>query len=127
MAGFEAKHVMIDEDSPLICPSKFLIFSLLQSISMPLLWDNFAAQLDSVRASNSLIESSVPANVAIAELSTRHERLKSALAAAAAAGNQQMMESVQAALENREATMELPSLESGPQAFLKALKAKPFA
>jgi len=127
MAGFEAKHVMINEDFPLICPSKFLIFSLLQSISMPLLWDNFAAQLDSVRASNSLIESSGPANVAIAELSTRHERLKSALAAAAAAGNQQMMESVQAALENREATMELPSLENGPQAFLKALKAKPFA
>ena len=91
---------------------------------MPLLWENLANQLNSIRASTPYTYSFNAGNAAEPDLSTRHERLKAALDAATTAGNQQMIESVKAALENREAKMELPSMESGPQAFLKALNEK---
>ena len=91
---------------------------------MPLLWENLANQLNSVRASTPYTYSFNTGTTAEPDLATRTERLKAALEAATTAGNQQMIESVKAALENREAKMELPSMESGPQAFLKALNEK---
>lgn len=91
---------------------------------MPLLWENLANQLNSVRASTPYTYSFNAGTTAEPDLATRTERLKAALEAATTAGNQQMIESVKAALENREAKMELPSMESGPQAFLKALNEK---
>ena len=41
-------------------------------------------------------------------------------------GNTQMIESLNAALEGREASFDLPPIESGPQAFLKTLNQKAF-
>ena len=91
---------------------------------MPLLWENLTNQLNSVRASTPYTYSFNGGTAAEPDQSTRNERLKAALEAATASGNEQMIESVKAALENREAKMELPSMESGPQAFLKELSDK---
>jgi len=79
-----------------------------------LLWENLAKQLESVRAT-------APAVSADAGVS-REARLKAALKAVENSGNTMMIESLKAALEGREAKMELPPVSSGPSAFLKSLK-----
>ena len=89
---------------------------------MPLLWDALACQLDSVRAvGNGLTASS---EIAAPELS-RGRRLQNALKAIQHSGNSQMIESLQAALEGRQARLELPDLPrpgqntmSGPEVYL---------
>ena len=91
---------------------------------MPLLWDNFAAQLNSVRAGGGYDYSTWAAPAEAPLEGSREERLKTALEAIKDSGNAQMIESLNAALEGREASFELPALESGPQAFLKTLDQK---
>ena len=81
---------------------------------MGLLWENLAKQLESVRAS-------VPAVSADVGVS-REVRLKAALKAVENSGNTMMIESLKAALEGREAKMELPPVASGLPAFLESLK-----
>ena len=57
-----------------------------------------------------------------AVLVLREARLKAALKAVENSGNTMMIESLKAALEGREAKMELPPVSSGPAAFLESLK-----
>ena len=88
---------------------------------MPLLWENLGNQLNSVRSTTNVDYSTWSTPSGAPDQGSREERLKKALAAVKATGNSQMIESLTAALEGREATMELPDLESGPQAFLKTM------
>ena len=74
---------------------------------MALLWENFVSQLDSVRASSSVW---APPASADAIEDTREQRLRKALEAVKNTGNTQMIESLQAALEGRQANLELPDL-----------------
>jgi len=83
-----------------------------------LLWENLAQQLESVRA-----QSVQPESVALS--ASREARLLKALKAVENSGNSVMIASLKAALEGREATLELPPVNSGPAAFLKALESKP--
>ena len=90
---------------------------------MALLWENLNSQLDSVRA-----VSTAPAAIgATVTDDTREQRLQKALAAVRKTGNSQMIESLEAALEGRQANLELPDLPvpgelsqgvSGPEAYL---------
>ncbi|RPF83984.1 MAG: hypothetical protein CBB80_002970 [Synechococcus sp. TMED20] len=89
---------------------------------MALLWENFVSQLDSVRASSSVW---APPASADAIEDTREQRLRKALEAVKNTGNTQMIESLQAALEGRQANLELPDLPipgqtalSGPETYL---------
>ena len=89
---------------------------------MALLWENFVRQLDSVRASSSVW---APPASADAIEDTREQRLRKALEAVKNTGNTQMIESLQAALEGRQANLELPDLPipgqtalSGPETYL---------
>ena len=88
-----------------------------------MLWDALARQLDSVRAVG-LTTSSDSSEVAAPEL-TRGRRLKNALTAIQNSGNSQMIESLQAALQGRQARLELPDVPrpgqnamSGPEVYL---------
>ena len=85
-----------------------------------LLWDAFARQLYSVRA----VGATASSEAAAPEL-TRGRRLQNALMAIQHSGNSQMIESLQAALQGRQARLELPDLPrpgqmamSGPEAYL---------
>ena len=87
---------------------------------MPLLWENLARQLDSVRASRGSA-----ASMGSGGEESREQRLQKALAAVKDSGNSQMIESLKAALEGRQANLELPDLPvpgqtamSGPEAYL---------
>ena len=87
---------------------------------MALLWENLSSQLDSVRAS---IGRGSAAGSGGEE--SREQRLQKALAAVKESGNSQMIESLKAALEGRQANLELPDLPvpgqtamSGPEAYL---------
>ena len=89
---------------------------------MALLWDNLASQLDSVRASTPVL--APPATTDAIE-ETREQRLRKALEAVKNTGNTQMIESLQAALEGRQANLELPDRPvpgqtalSGPESYL---------
>jgi hypothetical protein len=89
---------------------------------MALLWENFVSQGDSVRASSSVW---APPASADAIEDTREQRLRKALEAVKNTGNTQMIESLQAALEGRQANLELPDLPipgqtalSGPETYL---------
>ena len=89
---------------------------------MAMLWENFVSQLDSVRASSSVW---APPASADAIEDTREQRLRKALEAVKNTGNTQMIESLQAALEGRQANLELPDLPipgqtalSGPETYL---------
>lgn len=93
---------------------------------MPLLWDNLAKQLESVRAGGGFDYSAWASPAAAPIQGSRDERLKMALDAIQDSGNPQMIESLNAALEGREASFDLPPIESGPQAFLKTLNQKAF-
>ncbi|WP_028953603.1 hypothetical protein [Synechococcus sp. CC9616] len=92
---------------------------------MALLWENFVSQLDSVRASSSVW---APPASADAIEDTREQRLRKALEAVKNTGNTQMIESLQAALEGRQANLELPDLPipgqtalSGPETYLSQI------
>ena len=91
---------------------------------MPLLWENLARQLDSVRAADTTTTAVTDGTGGV----SRQQRLQAALAAIQDKGNPLMVESLKAALEGREPRMELPELPqslqsdlSGPEASLRAI------
>ena len=82
---------------------------------MALLWDNLAQQLDSVRATAS--PTAVVSPLAVSENaddpSDRQRRLQKALEAIKDSGNAMMIESLTAAIEGRQANLNLPELPDG--------------
>ena len=87
---------------------------------MALLWENLSSQLDSVRASSGRGNAARSGGEESSE-----PRLQQALAAVKESGKSQMIESLKAALEGRQANLELPDLPvpgqtamSGPEAYL---------
>ena len=89
---------------------------------MALLWENLANQLESVRAGNPVWRAT---GMGDAAEPSREQRLLKALNAVKSSGNSQMIESLQAALEGRQAKLDLPDLPmpgqsslSGPEAYL---------
>ena len=88
---------------------------------MALLWENLATQLDRVRATNTAplsSSSSSSSTVAVADdPSDRRRRLQKALEAIKDSGNAMMIESLTAAIEGREANLNLPELPDGIAKF----------
>ena len=87
---------------------------------MALLWENLATQLDRVRATNTapLSSYSSSSTVAVADdPSDRRRRLQKALEAIKDSGNAMMIESLTAAIEGREANLNLPELPDGIAKF----------
>ena len=86
---------------------------------MALLWDNLAQQLDSVRSTQ--LATAVPTPVMAQEItddsSDRRLRLQKALDAVKDSGNAMMIESLTAAIEGREANLNLPELPDGMAKF----------
>ena len=86
---------------------------------MALLWDNLAQQLDTVRATESATAVATP--VAVPETaedpSDRQRRLQKALEAVKDSGNAMMIESLTAAIEGRQANLNLPDLPEGIDKF----------
>ena len=86
---------------------------------MALLWDNLAQQLDSVRATAS--PTAVVSPVAVSangdDPSDRQRRLQKALEAIKDSGNAMMIESLNAAIEGRQANLNLPELPDGIAKF----------
>ena len=86
---------------------------------MALLWDNLAQQLDTVRAAESA--TGVVSPVAVSENaddpSDRQRRLQKALEAIKDSGNAMMIESLTAAIEGRQANLNLPELPDGIAKF----------
>ena len=85
---------------------------------MGLLWENLASQLDSVRSTAVV---TAPVSTASAEAlddpANRRRRLEQALAAIKDSGNATMIESLTAAIEGREANLNLPELPDGISKF----------
>lgn len=81
---------------------------------MGLLWENLASQLDSVR-STTVVAAPVSAASAdsLDDPANRRRRLEQALAAIKDSGNTTMIESLTAAIEGREANLNLPELPDG--------------
>ena len=86
---------------------------------MALLWENLATQLDRVRATNTVSQSSVSTSTtAVADdPSDRRRRLEAALEAIQDSGNAMMIESLKAAIEGRQANLNLPELPDGIAKF----------
>ena len=85
---------------------------------MALLWENLATPLDRVRATNTAPLSSSSSTVAVADdPSDRRRRLQKALEAIKDSGNAMMIESLTAAIEGREANLNLPELPDGIAKF----------
>ncbi len=86
---------------------------------MALLWDNLAQQLDTIRAAESA--TGVVSPVAVSENaddpSDRQRRLQKALEAIKDSGNAMMIESLTAAIEGRQANLNLPELPDGIAKF----------
>ena len=85
---------------------------------MALLWDNLAQQLDSVRSTQ--LSTAVPTPVmgqVTDDPSARRLRLQKALEAVKDSGNAMMIESLTAAIEGREANLNLPELPDGVAKF----------
>ena len=86
---------------------------------MALLWDNLAQHLDTVRATESA--TAVVTSVAVPETaedtSDRQRRLQNALEAVKDSGNAMMIESLNAAIEGRQANLNLPELPDGIAKF----------
>ena len=86
---------------------------------MALLWDNLAQQLSNVRASASATAVVTPVNGSGTsdDPSDRRRRLQKALEAVKDSGNAMMIESLNAAIEGREANLNLPELPDGVAKF----------
>ena len=87
---------------------------------MALLWENLATQLDRVRATNTVSQSSVSTTTTTTvadDPSDRRRRLETALEAIKDSGNAMMIESLKAAIEGRQANLNLPELPEGIAKF----------
>ena len=87
---------------------------------MALLWENLATQLDRVRATNTVSQSSVSTTTTTTvadDPSDRRRRLETALEAIKDSGNAMMIESLKAAIEGRQANLNLPDLPDGIAKF----------
>jgi hypothetical protein len=86
---------------------------------MALLWENLATQLDRVRATNTVSQSSVSTTTTTVadDPSDRRRRLETALEAIKDSGNAMMIESLKAAIEGRQANLNLPELPDGIAKF----------
>ena len=86
---------------------------------MALLWDNLAQQLSNVRASASAtaVVTPVDGSGTSDDPSDRRRRLQKALEAVKNSGNAMMIESLNAAIEGREANLNLPELPDGVAKF----------
>ena len=86
---------------------------------MALLWENLATQLDRVRATNTVLQSSVSTTTTTVadDPSDRRRRLETALEAIKDSGNAMMIESLKAAIEGRQANLNLPELPDGVAKF----------
>ena len=86
---------------------------------MALLWENLATQLDRVRATSTVSQSSVSTiTTTVADDPTdRRRRLEKALEAIKDSGNAMMVESLKAAIEGRQANLNLPELPDGIAKF----------
>ena len=85
---------------------------------MALLWDNLAQQLDSIRATAPVAAAATTMAVGTSEdPSDRRRRLQKALEAIKDSGNAMMIESLTAAIEGREANLNLPELPDGIAKF----------
>ena len=86
---------------------------------MALLWDNLAQQLDIVRATESATALVTPVAVLknAEDHSDRQRRLQKALEAVKDSGNAMMIESLNAAIEGRQANLNLPELPDGIAKF----------
>ena len=81
---------------------------------MGLLWENLASQLDSVRSTTVVATPVSPASAdSLDDPANRRRRLEQALAAIKDSGNTTMIESLTAAIEGREANLNLPELPDG--------------
>ena len=86
---------------------------------MALLWDNLAQQLSNVRASASAtaVVTPVAGSGTSDDPSDRRRRMQKALEAIKDSGNALMIESLNAAIEGREANLNLPELPDGIAKF----------
>ena len=86
---------------------------------MALLWDNLAQQLSSVRAnaSTTAVVTPMAGSGTSDDPSDRRLRLQKALEAVKDSGNTMMIESLTAAIEGREASLNLPELPDGIAKF----------
>ena len=86
---------------------------------MALLWDNLAQQLSNVRATASAtaVVTPVAGSGTSDNPSDRRIRLQKALDAVKDSGNAMMIESLNAAIEGREANLNLPELPDGIARF----------
>ena len=86
---------------------------------MALLWDNLAQQLSNVRASASAtaVVTPVAGSGTSDDPSDRRRRMQKALEAIKDSGNAMMIESLNAAIEGREANLNLPELPDGIARF----------
>ena len=86
---------------------------------MALLWENLATQLDRVRATNTVSQSSVSTTTTTVadDPSDRRRRLETALEAIKDSGNAMMIDSLTAAIEGRQANLNLPELPDGIAKF----------
>ena len=87
---------------------------------MALLWENLATQLERVRATNTVSQSSVSTTTTTTvadDPSDRRRRLETALEAIKDSGNAMMVESLKAAIEGRQANLNLPELPEGIAKF----------
>ena len=85
---------------------------------MGLLWENLASQLDSVRSTAMVMAPVSTASAdALDDPANRRRRLEQALAAIKDSGNATMIESLTAAIEGREANLNLPELPDGISKF----------
>ena len=86
---------------------------------MALLWDNLAQQLSNVRATASAtaVVTPVAGSGTSDNPSDRRIRLQKALDAVKDSGNAMMIESLNAAIEGRQANLNLPELPDGIAKF----------
>ena len=86
---------------------------------MALLWDNLAQQLSNVRASASAtaVVTPVAGSGTSDDPSDRRRRMQKALEAIKDSGNAMMIESLNAAIDGREANLNLPELPDGIAKF----------
>ena len=86
---------------------------------MGLLWENFARQMDSVRSTVTDRPSidAFSGTDSLDDPSDRRRRLEKALEAIQGSGNAMMIESLKAAIEGRQANLNLPDLPEGIAKF----------